>query len=1170
MGKSVFVIFVFQFLLLTMMAQKPDIKFDNVDKDDGLSNNIVKAVIQDTYGFLWFGTKNGLNRFNGSGFDVFYHDIENPKSLPDNYVTTLADKDDSTLIVGTYGGHLSLFNKYSETFDNSLNTLLFEHDIVSYPVSKIYADSSSTVWFSTLGAGLVKLNVADKTLESFNVLNCNLSSDIISDFEIDAQGNFWLATQGRFINVFNTHDNSVAYILHDELLSDARISFGKQLYIDDDNGIWAGTESRGLYKYDKKLNRFNGVYNTQNSQLASNFITSITGDSKYIYLATDGGGVYLLDRVSLDLHAYTFDDKNKYSISTNAIWSLFISKEKILWVGTFAKGVDFVEPQKTLIKTVSRRLYAGNTIDNKSVLSICALKDSSILLGTDGYGMFRYNLKDNTVEEIISFDDKQSCPKVVKSIFEDSKGTVWVGSYANGLYVANKKAVREKSIIDSLKNKSIWDIFEDSRGNLWFGTLYSGVYKYSIESNTIKHFVNDKTNSSLSSNTINVIFEDSDKNIWIGTESGGVNLYNEENHTFSVLKSDVANSYSLRCNTVRTINQDSKGNVWFGTATGGLSRLLNFRTNTFIHFNISTNFVSNTISDIVVDKFDNLWISTDKGICKMDVLSESINLIDENYGLPSTNFNYNNALLYNGEIYFGSMEGVCIVPQKRLKFNTKMPSIYIKTLKIKNRNINPKEKYDGRIILDKPMYATSDLNLLFEDNIILFEVALLHFSNSKNIYYTYMLEGFDKGWNHSSINQQYINYSNLKGGMYTLRLIPFNSDGTEGKETKLHINVKPAYYSTIWFKIILVFLIFCIFSSVVYILIFIQRKKRRSLEKIIEEKIQCIVKHETMIDEQQKRLEKINNALANQKEEVQNQKNLLVSSNDENMLLNKNNAILNEQLGRVNNMVNTQNIAIRKYEKNNSLLEYSQNFARKIQHYIFQSEEKLVAFYPNSFLISLPKNIVGGDFLWMKKIENLTFLALADCPGQSISGAIMSLMGNMLLNDIVENQKERTPSVILLRLDEIFHEIFERENLDAEISDEGIDMTICVFDSVKNTVMLASALQHVFIAKNGEIEILKGDIFSIGGLMSKCKKAVYLDKEVSVTQGLRLFFASDGIIDQIGGNRREKFGVEKIKEMLQGEQSDITQLSKIVTNTVLDWKQDNDQMDDILFCGIEF
>jgi len=1157
-------------------AQKPDIKFDNVNKDNGLSNNIVKAITQDSYGFLWFGTKNGLNKFDGTNFNVFYHDIDDRNSLPDNFVTSIADKDDSTLLIGTYTGNIALFNKNTELFNNDINRLMEKAGIISSPISKILIDNNSSVWISTLGAGLLKLDLENNSIEIIDDKTyANLSSVIISDFEFDNNGFIWLATQGKYICVFHPNEKKIEQIPHDETLQNNRKSFGKQLFIDNNNRIWLGTETNGLYQFDINTKTFKQFLTEENSALGSNFITAIEGDKKYLYIGTDGGGLCVFDYNKM-AYSYNKDDATQTSISTDAIWSLYLSKDGNLWVGTFSEGVDIVNPQKTAVKTFSRTAYGKNAIENKSVLAICMDEDSTLWIGTDGYGLRKLNLGSDKIELINTFSDGNKCPKVVKSIFLDSEHNIWIGSYAQGLYLANKKINAHKKIIDKLKNESIWDIMEDADGNLWFGTLYSGVFKYNLQSKKTVHYLNNPNDkSSISSNTINVIFEDSKKNIWIGTESGGINLYDKLKDNFTQLKTDTSNSYSLRCNTIRSIAEDNKGNLWFGTATGGLSRLLNFRTNTFIHFNTKTDFVSNSIADIIVGKDDDLWISTDKGLCKLNTRSEKIQLIDKSYGLPSNSFNYQSAIVYNSKLYFGSTKGLCSFSEKDFHYNRTMPLVYIKGLRIMNRDIKINEKYNGRLIINQPLIKTKSIKLHYTDKLIQFEIAFLNFSTSKNNQYKYLLEGFDKTWNKSSINQQYINYTNLKGGKYNLRLIPFNSDGTEGKEVNMFIFVEPAFYKTTIFKILIAFAILLFFSLTVYTIILIQKKQRERLEKKVEKRTILLNEQKIKIEEHKEQLLQVNIILQNQKKELIEQKDLLESSNEEIMKKNKQLAVQSDKLAEMNKKIFDQDSMIKKQsetlEFKNSKLTKNLNYAKKIQTSLFPNELTIKSFFPNSFVFFNPKDVVSGDFIWMKKIEEKIIFAVVDCSGHGIPGAFMSIIGNTLLNDIIVNKKIFKPSDILYKINEKLLEIFHLGNYDSEVTDEGMDITVAIYNHNNNTLKLASALQNIYIDYNGEIEIIRGDIFSVGGLMSKYKKPVYEDKEIDIVPHMRMYFLTDGIIDQIGGENREKYGSKRLLEFFNTHRNQhISEISEELKNEYKNWITDLEQLDDILIFGLEF
>lgn len=1166
-------------LLNISRGQKLDYTFENINKDHGLSNNTVKAILQDSYGFIWLGTKNGLCRYNSISFDCFYHVISNDESIADNYITTIYESKDSTLFIGTNNGKISMFNTNREIFDNRINLILEKNNIELKPISKIYKDDYSNLWVSTLGSGFLKINLNSEEITTYKKNNCTNcpSSNIVSDFFVDKSGIFWLATQGKYIDSFNPNLGIFIHILHSPNSPENRISFGKNLWYNGDNLIYIGTETEGLFLLDIVKKTIIQNYTTKNSEIPSNFVTDLIGYNKKIFIGTDGGGLCELNTDDNNFYVFKNDQFDPSSISKDAIWSLYASKDNILWIGLFEGGVDMVKPFKTQFKSFSRSNFGNQNLNNTSVLSIFKAEDHQLYIGTDGEGLKILSADGKSLSNYTHFKQSNgSEPKVVKSILQDTKGNIWLGTYASGIYYIGENVKNHKQIIKELQNESVWDILEDDTGNIWFGCLYNGVYRYNPNVNKIRKYTFSAQNKfSLSSSSVNVIYQDSKKNIWIGTETGGLNLYDTLNDIFTSVEIDPQNDFSLRSNDVRTIFEDNEGNIWVGTATGGLSKLLNFETNTFQHFNQENGFPTNTIADILTDSLNNLWISTDIGLCKFNLTDNSYKIYNSSDGLSGNIFNSQCSYSDNRYMYFGGINGVVYFDPYKLSGNEYEPKIYIKGLQILNDNIEPGKTYRGVQYLQRPIYLTDELTLSYKDNILRFEVICLdNISPSKNKF-MYTLDGFDSKPSFSSSSQKYIHYTNLHGGTYYLRLRAINSDGVWGNETTLTIHVTPPFYTKAWFKILSFALIVLILISTIYLLNKIHIKRERILEAKVSERTTRIEEQKEELEHQHLQLTQAHQVLKIQKDELLMQKNMLVESHEEVNIQNEELAARSEILRDVNEEIMLQNKKIAEQaqhiQEKNNLLTKSLNYAKRIQNSLFPKVETIRKAIPNSFVFFRPKEIVSGDFYWMREVNDKIIIAEVDCTGHGVPGAFMSMIGNALLNEIVINRKITKPAEIFYKLNEELLRIFRTGDFDTEAQDDGMDLSLICIDKENQQIELASAMQNIFVFKDGDLNVYKGDIFSIGGLMSKFKDPQYTNFSLPLESGTRIFLCSDGFIDQFGGVERDKFGIDRfIQLLLSLSNKDMLEHEIILDQELHNWLGGFEQLDDILVVGMEF
>ena len=356
----------------------------------------------------------------------------------------------------------------------------------------------------------------------------------------------------------------------------------------------------------------------------------------------------------------------------------------------------------------------------------------------------------------------------------------------------------------------------------------------------------------------------------------------------------------------------------------------------------------------------------------------------------------------------------------------------------------------------------------------------------------------------------------------------------------------------------IIFLILFLFCLVFFVFLFLwskyKKRRNREIQKIIDDRTHIINLEKTILQKQTDSLKVKNFEVKTQNSELRTESQQLKETN--------------EMILQQNKMIEEQS---QKIHKKNELLTQSLNYARRIQHSLFPNITDIKKVLPKSSLFFQPKDIVSGDFYWMHSYVDLIIIAEVDCTGHGVPGAFMSMIGNTLLNEIVINKQIHSPQEIFKKLNEELLFIFSHDDFDDEAQDEGMDLTLAVVNTKTKKIQIASAMQNFFIIKNNEVNIYRGDIFSIGGLISRLKKPVYTTHDFDITDGLRVIMSSDGFVDQFGGTEKDKFGVDRFYKLL----SDTSTLSvddqiTEVKSHFSKWKSSQDQMDDILIIGFEF
>ncbi len=821
-------------LSLPVFAQKQEIKFEQFS--DGLSQNTVYVILQDQYGFMWFATQDGLNKYDGYTFTHYRHDPQNPDSLSNNFILSIYEDKAGTLWVGTDGGGLNKYDRQQDKFVHYQNEPQNPDSLSSDVVLGIYEDSKSTLWISTFDGGLNRFDPQQNQFVHYqnDPQNPNsLSSNAVWRIHEDSTGTLWIGADNHGLNQFDREQNQFVRYQHDPLnpnsLSHNKITF---IYEDSTNTLWIGTEGGGLNQFDRQRKQFvHYLHNPLNpNSLSNNIIWSIYEDSTgVLWIGTDDG-LNQFDREQNQFIHYRHDPKNPYSLNNDYVMSLYEDRAGALWIGTDGGGLNKFDRRRDKFQHYFHEPQNDNRLSDNLVSSIYQDNKGMLWVGTSA-GLNKFDPSREKVTHY--FNDPQNPDSLsdneIWSIYEDRTGTLWIGTYGGGLNQYNRQDdtfvhyVHEPKNPVSLSHNQVRTLYEDKSGTLWIGTR-DGLNRFDRDINQFVSFHHVSNNpNSLSDDSILSIYEDRQGMLWIGTQAGGLNQFDRKKNKFIRYMYEPQNNDTLSYNEVSAIYEDQKGRLWIATLGGGLNQF-DRKTETFTHYRETDGLANDVVYGILEDKQGNLWLSTNKGLSKFNPQTNTFRNYDVLDGLQSNEFRAAYHKSPRGELFFGGINGFNAFYPEQIKDNPYIPPVVVTDFKIFNQSVNIGESSP----LQQQISMTQDITLSYKQSFFSFEFAALNFLESSKNQYAYRLEGLETEWNQAGTRRQAY-YTSVPHGTYTFRVKGSNNDGIwNEKGTAIQITILPPPWKTWWAYTLYVITILTI------IVTYIRAQKRQLREKQLE------------------------------------------------------------------------------------------------------------------------------------------------------------------------------------------------------------------------------------------------------------------------------------------------------------------------------------------------
>jgi len=800
-------------LLSTSYAQKQDLEFTHLTSQDGLGSNTVFSILQDNKGFLWFGTYDGLSRYDGYKFHTYKTVEGDINSISEDKIRAMIQDKEGNLWIGTWQKGLNKLDPRTEKFTRYLHVENDPSSISSNHIISLCTDKEGNIWIGTVGG----LNRFDpKSEKFFHYINnpedpSSLSSNAVNSVYEDRNGILWIGTEDSGLNRFDRITETFKCYKHDpnnpKSISDDRIV---SLYEDRSGIFWIGTRMGGLNKYDASLNEFSHYSKNSDQPTCSNYIWSMFEDTQGIFwVGTEDAGLNIFDRQKGKFTCYTYSSNDPRGLNDNTVVSICEDSTGILWYGTWNGGINKYNKFEKKFITYSHSSDDPYSLSANSIYAIYMDSFGDLWIGTDLYGLNRRTVKST---KFIHYFNNPNDPfsishNTINSICEDSKGNIWIGTNGGGLNRYDRTTNRfthfrhNPDDPSSISSDQITQVFLDSKGNLWIGVQPGGFDKLPKGSTSVIHYKPHPDNSnSIGADMIFDFNEDNKGNLWIGTHGSGLCKFNVATEKFIHFRNDPRNPTSLSSDVISVIHIDKKGNIWVGTDGGGLNKF-NSGNRTFKRYRQKDGLPNNIICGILEDERGNLWISTNKGLSRFDPQTGNFRNFGVEDGLQGLEFNYwAYYKAMDGRMYFAGTNGLNVFHPDSLKDNLLIPPVVLTDFELLHKPVSI--GYDplwGRTILEHPISETKLLELNHDDNIISFEFAALDFQNPKRNQYEYFLKGFDKEWTKTDATKRYVTYTNLDPGEYIFRVKGSNSDGIWNEAgVSLKIIIHPPWWATWW------------------------------------------------------------------------------------------------------------------------------------------------------------------------------------------------------------------------------------------------------------------------------------------------------------------------------------------------------------------------------------
>jgi len=813
--KKIFLILLFQISGFIVIAQHT-FNFSRLTIKDGLSNGNITCFLQDGKGFIWIGTSDGLNKYDGYQIQVFKYNPQNENGIGGNSIRCLYEDSRNNLWVGLKGGGLSRMDLKTGRFTT------FHHgegaNELSYnDVSGIVEDGDGNLWIAVDRGGLDRFNPKTNAFTHYPLqdqYNKPLNN-ALTGIAIDSFHTIWLTSWGGGIYCFDMNAKTFkVYSEWEKQSEDTKLKDIFGIHIDKEGLVWIASVDGNVYALnpvDSAIRRY-PASEEQEKFSGSPVHASYEDEQNNIWIGTEAG-ISILNKNNNKITRISSNEESENGLLSNTINCIYKDNAGNIWIGTNA-GVNFYNPLSSQFTWIKKQYNDPLSLSENQVLSILKDRNNNLWVGEIN-SLDRINANGKTITRYL-FDKSANNSSLnnFQAICEDSRGTLWFGTYSNFLlrYDPAKNSFLRILIPSpagmNLSYRNVYAICEDADHTLWLSTELgsinydpsTGVFSPLFQSNRII-YPEEKTH---------IIYRDRDMDLWVGTEAG-LRHYSRNLELQQVYLSQKGDSNTITNNFITTIYEDSKGVFWIGTM-GGLHRF-DKKKNKFELIKRPNMDYGDPVFGCCEDRAGFIWMSTTSGILKYDPVNKSFHSYDESDGLQNKDFQMRAFFqAKDGELFFGGKAGLNAFYPENLKNNDMKPPVVITDFQIFNKSVTPGE--NG--ILNNLISETKEITIKHSQSVISFQFVALNYISSKKNQYLYKMEGYDKDWTLANQGQRTVTYTNLDPGEYTFKVKAANNNGVWNEEAAaLKLTIRPPFWETIY-----AYLLYIVILGVILYLIF--------------------------------------------------------------------------------------------------------------------------------------------------------------------------------------------------------------------------------------------------------------------------------------------------------------------------------------------------------------
>ncbi|HMI01703.1 MAG TPA: two-component regulator propeller domain-containing protein [Pedobacter sp.] len=1020
MKRSILVLF----LLLSEFCTGQDLIFNHLMTENGLSQNSIFAIAQDSRGFMWYGSRYGLNRYDGSKFHLYRSNAADTSSLSDDYISALYNDARGVLWAGTING-LNKFNPRKNNFERiRLNA---DENKTPVYIRTINEDRKGHLWVGT-NNGLYMQSADQSQFIPADQLGLETEiakSEVLSIYE-DHEGYLWIGTDKRLVkSLFSKKFSAIKIFTRNS--SPTSISDNSVTAITEDRqkNLWLATENGGINLFNRTTQNFTrflhkeGNSNTLVHNAVRKIIISKTGE---LWIGTLEG-LSILNPVTGKFSTFQHHKSNPKSLNQNSVYSIYEDLNGSVWVGTYYGGVNVVYASPTKFKTwqYNEKL---TSLNHNVVSSITEDKDNRLWIGTEGGGLNYYqpHTRKFGAYTFMPHDPASIGSDLVKVVYRDKTDRIWIGTHGGGLNLFDPLTGKFKRFFsnnDDIKatRSEIVALLEDHQARFWVGSQ-TGLGIFSKSNTTLTPYPIPEKLKIFEDKNIKVLFEDSRQNIWIAAISGLYTYFSSTNSLQLLALPTGANRPIT--NTINCICEDSEGNIWMGLYYGGLAKY-NPKKRSFTHVYTTKDGLSNdNVLGIIEDNKHHLWISTSNGLSKLDPLNSFFQTYTTSDGLSGDDFNYNSFFKNKaGAIFFGGFNGLTyFFPDEIQKNNFRAPIVFTGLLLFnKPVDIGAPDK-----LLAQDISFTKELLFKYDQNVFTIQFALLNYIKSKKNKYAYKLEGVNQQW--IETNTASAAYTNLPSGTYTLLVKGANNDGVWSKPASIEIEILPPFWKTWW--------AFCIYLIIVVVIIFLI--------------IRFFYLRELLIKDEELHQIKLN-FFTNVSHEIRTHLTLIMAPIEKLLDGNQNNSSISWQLNNVKNnadrllKLTSELMDFRKAETNNLKLHVEAHNLVTFLHEIGRSFEELSEKKKIHFSIVYDHDPVTIYFD-KEQLEKVFFNLISNAFKFTPAGGSITINIKLLENQVTINVEDTGRGIAPEYLDRLFTNFFQVDDHSIQNTGYGIGLAL--------------------------------------------------------------------------------------------------------------------------------